>query len=128
MWRRGLSGAATGPLARFPARDRCRAIDFAGKDGMAGPTGHIGCHDHPVSDAATRQSAGVAVVGPWDAATHHVDFCGRREADPGGSTTKPGERSRPHARVLLVRQTIQANEFGFIEFGIASFPRVGRKE
>jgi hypothetical protein len=27
------------------------------------------------------------------------------------ATTQPGERSRPHAGVLLVRQTIQANEF-----------------
>jgi hypothetical protein len=27
------------------------------------------------------------------------------------ATTQPGERSRPHADVLLVRQTIQANEF-----------------
>jgi hypothetical protein len=27
------------------------------------------------------------------------------------ATTPPGERSRPHAGVQLVRQTIQANEF-----------------
>jgi hypothetical protein len=27
------------------------------------------------------------------------------------ATTQPGERSRPHAGVQLVRQTIQANEF-----------------
>jgi hypothetical protein len=31
---------------------------------MAGPPGHIACHDHPVSDAATSQSAGVASIGP----------------------------------------------------------------
>jgi hypothetical protein len=31
---------------------------------MAGPPGHIACHDHPVSDAATCQSAGVASIGP----------------------------------------------------------------